>query len=145
MKKLRKDKLKQLSNEDDQNKKHRHKHKCGDEFCKHRKHKKRRKHKKHHHRDAESQEDEIKEEGEEEEEEEEEDDDDNAQDNIASPASINANEPTNDKDNDDEVFNPDIKEETMTEEEVASSNTESSGSTYVNNIHLKYIYIIERK
>lgn len=31
-------------------KRHKHKHKCGDELCKHRKHKKRRKHKKHHHR-----------------------------------------------------------------------------------------------
>lgn len=31
--------------------KHKHKHKCGDELCKHRKHKKRRKHKKHHHRE----------------------------------------------------------------------------------------------
>lgn len=31
--------------------KHKHKHKCGDDLCKHRKHKKRRKHKKHHHRE----------------------------------------------------------------------------------------------
>lgn len=53
LKKLRKDKLRQLSSSDDPNAKHKHKHKhkCGDELCKHRKHKKRRKHKKHHHRD----------------------------------------------------------------------------------------------
>ncbi|XP_031635992.1 protein winged eye isoform X3 [Contarinia nasturtii] len=53
LKKLRKDKLRQLSSTDDPNAKHKHKHKhkCGDELCKHRKHKKRRKHKKHHHRE----------------------------------------------------------------------------------------------
>ncbi|XP_055326828.1 protein winged eye isoform X6 [Sitodiplosis mosellana] len=53
LKKLRKDKLRQLSSNDDPNgkHKHKHKHKCGDELCKHRKHKKRRKHKKHHHRE----------------------------------------------------------------------------------------------
>lgn len=52
LKKLRKDKLRQLSSTDDPSAKHKHKHKhkCGDELCKHRKHKKRRKHKKHHHR-----------------------------------------------------------------------------------------------
>lgn len=50
---MRKDKLRQLSSIDDPNAKHKHKHKhkCGDELCKHRKHKKRRKHKKHHHRE----------------------------------------------------------------------------------------------
>lgn len=50
---MRKDKLRQLSSSDDPNikHKHKHKHKCGDELCKHRKHKKRRKHKKHHHRE----------------------------------------------------------------------------------------------
>lgn len=54
LKKLRKDKLRQLSFTDDPNAKHKrkHKHKCGDELCKHRKHKKRRKHKKHHHNRA---------------------------------------------------------------------------------------------
>lgn len=53
LKKLRKDKLRQLSTTDDPNAKHKHKHKhkCGDDLCKHRKHKKRRKHKKHHHRE----------------------------------------------------------------------------------------------
>lgn len=53
LKKLRKDKLKHLTPNDDPNAKHKHKHKhkCGDELCKHRKHKKRRKHKKHHHRE----------------------------------------------------------------------------------------------
>lgn len=51
LKKLRKDKLRQqqLQNTDDPiAKRHKHKHKCGDDLCKHRKHKKRRKHKKHH-------------------------------------------------------------------------------------------------
>lgn len=54
LKKLRKDKMRQLSSTDDPNAKHKHKHKhkCGDDLCKHRKHKKRRKHKKHHHRAA---------------------------------------------------------------------------------------------
>lgn len=54
LKKLRKDKMRQLSSTDEPNAKHKHKHKhkCGDELCKHRKHKKRRKHKKHHHRSA---------------------------------------------------------------------------------------------
>lgn len=51
LKKLRKDKIRQMTSIDDPNaKRHKHKHKCGDELCKHRKHKKRRKHKKHHHR-----------------------------------------------------------------------------------------------
>lgn len=46
--------MRQLSSTDDPNAKHKrkHKHKCGDDLCKHRKHKKRRKHKKHHHRAA---------------------------------------------------------------------------------------------
>lgn len=46
--------MRQLSSTDEPNAKHKHKHKhkCGDELCKHRKHKKRRKHKKHHHRAA---------------------------------------------------------------------------------------------
>lgn len=51
LKKLRKDKMRQiqLQNVDDPMiKRHKHKHKCGDDLCKHRKHKKRRKHKKHH-------------------------------------------------------------------------------------------------
>lgn len=52
MKRLRKDKLRQLVSSDPNAKRHKHKHKCGDELCKHRKHKKRRKHKKHHHRDG---------------------------------------------------------------------------------------------
>lgn len=51
MKKLRKDKLRQLASSDPNAKRHKHKHKCGDDLCKHRKHKKRRKHKKHHHRE----------------------------------------------------------------------------------------------
>lgn len=54
-KKMRKEKLRQsqLRNTDDFNtKRHKHKHKCGDENCKLRKHKKRRKHKKHHRNSA---------------------------------------------------------------------------------------------
>lgn len=55
---MRKDKMRQLSEHsltDDANgKRHKHKHKCTDELCKHRKHKKRRKHKKHHHREVET-------------------------------------------------------------------------------------------
>lgn len=41
----------QSSTDDPNAKRHKHKQKCGDELCKHRKHKKRRKHKKHHHRE----------------------------------------------------------------------------------------------
>lgn len=56
LKKLRKDKLRQMSlqssTDDPSVKRHKHKQKCGDELCKHRKHKKRRKHKKHHHRET---------------------------------------------------------------------------------------------
>lgn len=49
LKKIRKNKLRQLQmqTDDPPTKRHKHKHKCGDELCKHRKHKKRRKHKKH--------------------------------------------------------------------------------------------------
>lgn len=50
LKKLRKDRLRQLTVTDAATKRHKHKHKCGEELCKHRKHKKRRKHRKHHHR-----------------------------------------------------------------------------------------------
>lgn len=48
---MRKDKLRHIASSDANAKRHKHKHKCGDELCKHRKHKKRRKHKKHHHRE----------------------------------------------------------------------------------------------
>lgn len=56
LKKLRKDKLRhqlsvQSSTDDQSLKRHKHRQKCTDELCKHRKHKKRRKHKKHHHRE----------------------------------------------------------------------------------------------
>lgn len=51
LKKLRKDRVRQLSTANETaTKRHKHKHKCGEELCKHRKHKKRRKHRKHHHR-----------------------------------------------------------------------------------------------
>lgn len=56
LKKLRKDKLRhqlsvQSTTDDQTLKRHKHRQKCTDELCKHRKHKKRRKHKKHHHRE----------------------------------------------------------------------------------------------
>lgn len=72
LKKIRKDKIKKFSTQSstveymivangssavtpsssvDTEKKHKKKHKCYDDLCKHRKHKKRRKHKKHHHRE----------------------------------------------------------------------------------------------
>ncbi|XP_059621310.1 protein winged eye isoform X2 [Phlebotomus argentipes] len=122
LKKLRKNKLKRLSSEtnQDEERKHRRKYKCVDEICKHRKHKKRRKHKKHHHRDTEHSSPN--------------EDDGMAlrEENSISPTtsvdilvtkSISANSKL-------EKFNPMIKEETMTEEEVASSVTESSVSIY---------------
>lgn len=100
-------------------KKHKHKHKCGDEFCKHRKHKKRRKHKKHHHRDTESPV-EVKSEKDEE--------------TLQQDDGVSQTDDSNEKN--DEVFQPEIKEETMTEEEATSSVTESSGSTYVRLVSL---------
>lgn len=124
MKKLRKSKLKRLSsesNQEQQERKHRRKYKCGDEFCKHRKHKKRRKHKKHHHRDTEHSspnEDDVLASREE---------------NSTSPTTSDEMVLTKDTSATSKAdkFNPTIKEETMTEEEVASSVTESSGSLYV--------------
>ncbi|KAG4072064.1 hypothetical protein HA402_015563 [Bradysia odoriphaga] len=111
LKKIRKDKNKEENSVD---KKHKHKHKCNDEFCKHRKHKKRRKHKKHSHRDAESAV-EVKSE---------EKDDEilSQEDNVSQTDDSN--------EQNDEVFKPEIKEETMTEEEATSSVTDSSGSNY---------------
>ncbi|GAB0099240.1 Protein winged eye [Sergentomyia squamirostris] len=122
LKKLRKNKLKRLSSESnqEQERKHRRKYKCVDEFCKHRKHKKRRKHKKHHHRDTEhsspTEEDAVV----------------SREENSTSPTTseelvIRKSASPSEK---LERFNPTIKEETMTEEEVASSVTESSGSIY---------------
>ncbi|XP_055715302.1 protein winged eye isoform X3 [Phlebotomus papatasi] len=123
LKKLRKSKLKRLSsesNQEQQERKHRRKYKCGDEFCKHRKHKKRRKHKKHHHRDTEHS--------------------SPNEDDVLASREENSTSPTTSDEmvlaKDTSVtskadkFNPTIKEETMTEEEVASSVTESSGSLY---------------
>uniref|UniRef100_A0A1B0CBB3 Putative bah domain protein n=1 Tax=Lutzomyia longipalpis TaxID=7200 RepID=A0A1B0CBB3_LUTLO len=123
LKKLRKSKLKRLAMEknQEQERKHRRKYKCGDEFCKHRKHKKRRKHKKHHHRDTEHS--------------------SPNEDDILASREENSTSPTTSEElilpkdtngkSKAEKFNPTIKEETMTEEEVASSITESSGSLYV--------------
>ncbi|XP_055676590.1 protein winged eye isoform X2 [Lutzomyia longipalpis] len=122
LKKLRKSKLKRLAMEknQEQERKHRRKYKCGDEFCKHRKHKKRRKHKKHHHRDTEHS--------------------SPNEDDILASREENSTSPTTSEElilpkdtngkSKAEKFNPTIKEETMTEEEVASSITESSGSLY---------------
>lgn len=51
LKKMRKDRIRLMSTVNETaTKRHKHKHKCGEELCKHRKHKKRRKHRKHHHR-----------------------------------------------------------------------------------------------
>lgn len=112
LKKIRKDKNK-LENSVD--KKHKHKHKCNDEFCKHRKHKKRRKHKKHYHRDAESPV-EVKNE---------------AKNDEVPPQDDSVSQTDESNERNDEVFQPKIKEETMTEEEATSSVTESSASDYV--------------
>lgn len=110
--------------------KHKKKHKCSDELCKHRKHKKRRKHKKHHHREHE--------------------DTDELQ-NLSIVQNTSAPSVSNDSNNNEEEFDedmsqgslsmndsvsqyeiikkvddPSIKEDTMN-----SSITESSGSIYV--------------
>lgn len=125
LKKIRKDKNK-LENSVD--KKHKHKHKCNDEFCKHRKHKKRRKHKKHYHRDAESPV-EIKNE---------------TKDDEMLPQEDSVSQTDDSNEQNDEVFKPEIKEETMTEEEATSSVTESSGSNYVrqkfNNLKFSFFF-----
>lgn len=113
LKKIRKDKNKQENISVDR--KHKHKHKCNDEFCKHRKHKKRRKHKKHYHREAESPV-EVKNEV-------------NEEETLAQGDTVSQTDDSNEQN--DDVFHPEIKEETMTEEEATSSVTESSGSTYV--------------
>lgn len=42
-----------------------------------------------------------------------------------------SNDPEDDEATNDDVLNPDVKEETMTEVEIASSNTDTSGSSYV--------------
>lgn len=129
LKKIRKDKNKQ---ENSVEKKHKHKHKCSDEFCKHRKHKKRRKHKKHYHRDVDSPV-EVKSE--------------RKEDAILPQEDDNVSQTDDSNERNDEVFKPEIKEETMTEEEATSSVTESSGSNYVriaNSFHLCLFYVLEQ-
>lgn len=47
------------------------------------------------------------------------------------PQEDSASQTDDSNERNDEVFKPEIKEETMTEEEATSSVTESSGSNYV--------------
>lgn len=124
----------------DADKKHKHKHKCSDDLCKHRKHKKRRKHKKYRH-GSQSPET-IKQEEEEEEEEEGDDEEEGGENEIeqrtptkernknADGSSTN-NERSNKPSKEIEVLPINVKEETMTEDDEASTMTESSGSLYV--------------
>lgn len=133
MKKMRKDKLRLQSSPDHAQdsftaasmleRKHKKKHKCQDELCKHRKHKKRRKHKKHHHRELDEE-------------------DRDLQHHVQSAMSI-----SNDSNNNEEEFDEDSNE-SVTQYEIVkkvgeemvikddpdtmeSSVTESSGSVYV--------------
>lgn len=162
LKKLRKDKLRQLSlqssTDDPSVKRHKHKQKCGDELCKHRKHKKRRKHKKHHHRELDAvvesptnssnKNDEYEFDDDDDDDDEEADADSMEHSSVAKVTSASENttkkstaknshdKPVNIKINkllvkdQNDVF--DIKDEILTEEDVASSITEdSSGSSYV--------------
>lgn len=133
LKKIRKDKLRRLAanNAELTSHKHKKKSKCNDEYCKHRKHKKRRKHKKHHREhDAPSSPDPAAAGSM---------DDDISQGDSASqtagpfsPASVVDVPIPEDKTDENEVFNPSLKEDTLTENEEASSSiTESSGSYYV--------------
>lgn len=123
----------------DLDKKHKHKHKCSDEFCKHRKHKKRRKHKKHSHRDAGSPTEEVAAKSNETmvplADDDDDDDDADTERTDNSDNAQNGFPPSND----DKAVAPPastfvnvLKEDTMTEDDVASSITEdSSGSSYV--------------
>lgn len=133
LKKIRKDKLRLQSSPDHAqdsfqgtsilDRKHKKKHKCQDELCKHRKHKKRRKHKKHHHRELDEE-------------------DRDLQNHVQSAMSI-----SNDSNNNEEEFDEDSNE-SVTQYEIVkkvgeemvikddpdtmeSSVTESSGSVYV--------------
>lgn len=133
LKKIRKDKLRLQSSPDHAQdsfqgatmleRKHKKKHKCQDDLCKHRKHKKRRKHKKHHHRGLDEE-------------------DRDLQHHVQSAMSI-----SNDSNNNEEEFDEDSNE-SVTQYEIVkkvgeemvikddpdtmeSSVTESSGSVYV--------------
>jgi sporulation protein YlmC with PRC-barrel domain len=136
LKKMRKDKLRLQSSPDHAQdsfaatnmleRKHKKKHKCQDDLCKHRKHKKRRKHKKHHHRELDEE-------------------DRDLQHHVQSAMSI-----SNDSNNNEEEFEEDSMSlnESVTQYEIVkkvgedmvikddpdtmeSSVTESSGSVYV--------------
>ncbi|XP_055643435.1 protein winged eye isoform X3 [Toxorhynchites rutilus septentrionalis] len=130
LKKIRKDKLRRLAatNAELSSHKHKKKSKCYDEYCKHRKHKKRRKHKKHHREHefpsspdavaAGSMDDEISQ-------------GDSASQTAEPLSPAEVSEVPEEKVLDEqEDFNPTLKEDTMTEEEASSSITESSGSYY---------------
>lgn len=136
LKKMRKEKIRLLSSPDHaqdsftaalEQRKHKKKHKCQDELCKHRKHKKRRKHKKHHHRELEEEDREL-------------------QHHVQSAMLISSN----DSNNNEEEFDEDSLSlnESVTQYEIVkkvdrdvsikddpdtmeSSVTESSGSLYV--------------
>lgn len=136
LKKIRKDKLRFQSSPDHAQdsftavgmleRKHKKKHKCQDDLCKHRKHKKRRKHKKHHHRELDEE-------------------DRDLQNHVQNAMSI-----SNDSNNNEEEFDEDSLSlnESVTQYEIVkkvddevvikddpdtmeSSVTESSGSVYV--------------
>lgn len=126
LKKLRREsKVKSTDLSPDANeKRHKHKHKCGEEFCKHRKHKKRRKHKKHHHRENDEspveQQDEI-----------------SQDDSVSQNGDVFMEDEQKEEKLEEDKFDPNLKEDTMTEEDVASSVTESSGSYYVSFLFVK--------
>lgn len=137
LKKIRKDKLRLQSSPDHAQdsftaatmleRKHKKKHKCQDDLCKHRKHKKRRKHKKHHHRELDEE-------------------DRDLQHHVQSAMSI-----SNDSNNNEEEFEDDsngsvtqyeivkkVDEDSMIKDDpdtMESSVTESSGSIYVSCHH----------
>lgn len=137
LKKMRKEKIRLQSSPDHAQdsfaavleRKHKKKHKCQDDLCKHRKHKKRRKHKKHHHRELEEEDREL-------------------QHHVQSAMLISSN----DSNNNEEEFDEDSLSlnESVTQYEIVkkvdqdiamkddpdtmeSSVTESSGSLYVKN------------
>jgi hypothetical protein len=134
LKKIRKEKIRLQSSPDHAQdsfasaleRKHKKKHKCQDELCKHRKHKKRRKHKKHHHRELEEEDREL-------------------QNHVQSAMLISSNDSNN---NEEEFDEESSLNESVTQYEIVkkagqdvvikddpdtmeSSVTESSGSLYV--------------
>lgn len=142
----------QSSGDDPNAKRHKHKHKCGDTLCKHRKHKKRRKHKKHHHRAnenvVESSTAVVKKESNDEDDYDDDDDDDEDEDSAAQKSSDSLEEILLAKNNltktvnikinklvmkdHDATYRPVVKGAGSVEEEMVSSVTEdSSGSSYV--------------